>query len=381
MMTDRGNALKKGSAKLRVLHIVTVPLGMSGLPLFALRVGGAMTDVRADYLSYGIPDASARELVKEQGAELYIAPHRLRHPIKYMHYVSNVIKNNRYDVVHCHGNSSTMFLDLVAAKLGGSAVRIAHSHNTRTGYPLLHIILKPLFHRSYTHAMACGKEAGEWLFQSRAFTIIPNGISAELFHYDAATAAEVRQELAKDPNERLIGWAGSFNIQKNLRFLLDVFTECHTADPSLRLVLIGDGPQKDEILQIIRERALSDAVYCIGIRRDMPRLLMGMDAMVLPSLYEGFPTVALEWQCSGVTSFLSDTITPDCVLTSFVQRIPLEKDKWIEALTHLPSLDRALNSEDGICRVRDAGYDISSTAELLQALYLEYAGTYVKTND
>ena len=52
--------------------------------------------------------------------------------------------------------------------------------------------------------------------------------------------------------------------------------------------------------ELIRKLALTDCVKMWGERKDVPRLLQGMDALLLPSLYEGLGIVAIEAQASGI---------------------------------------------------------------------------------
>lgn len=60
---------------------------------------------------------------------------------------------------------------MLAARLAGCSVRIAHSHTTTCKYKVIDKIMKPIFDSSCTHNIACGKEAGKWLFGRAEFEI------------------------------------------------------------------------------------------------------------------------------------------------------------------------------------------------------------------
>ena len=64
---------------------------------------------------------------------------------------------------------------MLAGVIGGCKTRIAHSHNTKCEQIRADRLLRPLFYRIYTEAMACGVDAGKWLFGERPFNVLKNG--------------------------------------------------------------------------------------------------------------------------------------------------------------------------------------------------------------
>ena len=100
----------------RVLELITVPADFNGLTRFPMRLMAKMdpSAVRADLLTYAVGDERIRGEIEAMGARLYVAPHRLKHPLRYMHFVASLVRENRYDIVHLHGNSCTLAIDLWA---------------------------------------------------------------------------------------------------------------------------------------------------------------------------------------------------------------------------------------------------------------------------
>ena len=356
----------------KVLQIVTTPMGMDGLALFPLRFAERMERVQVDFLTYWVADESVRARVEAMGGTLYVAPSRLRHPIRYLRFAAKVVREGGYRVVHAHGNSCTLAIDLLAAKLGGATARLAHSHNTHCRYGLIHRLLRPAFDRLYTHGLACGVEAGRWLFGERPFEVVPNAIDARPFAFDPDARRSVREELNLGDG-RAFGCVAAFNEAKNHAFLLDVFARVHQREPSSTLVLAGDGALRESIEERARELGIADSVRMTGTRRDVPRLLQGMDAMLLPSLYEGLPTVALEWQCAGLPVLLSEEVTRDCAAARNVTFLPLDVEKWTEAALDLPRVDRESASHAGREAVARAGFDLDAAAKALEEFYLRCA--------
>ena len=68
----------------------------------------------------------------------------------------------------------------------------------------------------------------------------------------------------------------------------------------VRLLIVGDGPLRPLLTQLIEQLALQDIAWLAGDRQDVPRLLQAMDVFVLPSLGEGISNTVLEAMASGL---------------------------------------------------------------------------------
>ena len=100
--------------------------------------------------------------------------------------------------------------------------------------------------------------------------------------------------------------------------------------------------------------------------------MQAMDIMVLPSLFEGLPLVAIEWQINGLPSLLSNTITEDCNITNMVRFESLEESPYIwtnDILEMLEKESRLENSQKAIRLVRENGFDIDDNAKILEKIY------------
>ncbi len=130
-------------------------------------------------------------------------------------------------------------------------------------------------------------------------TIIPFGVDIEQFE---ATAAATRRELGLRDSQKVIGTVCRLvEPKKGLRFLLQAMAVLARkyGQPPCQLLIVGDGPSRQE-LELLRDHLkLSTWVVFSGSRRDIPRVLHAVDAFVLPSLYEGFGIAILEAMAAG----------------------------------------------------------------------------------
>ncbi len=367
-------------APIRLLNILTVRFGANGVTVFVMNYFRHIDPARItmDFVVPNVvPDRITQEITS-RGGQVFVLPQRNRNPFSYIQELSGIIRDNGYDIVHAHGNSATLYVEMQAAKKGGAAIRIAHSHNSSCKMKLADQILRPFFYRSYTDAMACGAKAGEWLFPNRPFTIVQNAIDTDVFSFHEADRIAIRRQLGLPDDAFLLCHVGTFNEQKNHAFLLDVFETIRQRAPSTHLLLVGEGPLRDATELSAYKRKLSGHVHSIGAVPLTTAHLAAADAFILPSLHEGLPFTLIEAQCAGLPCFVSDVVTPDAYLTDTVTAIPLTAPtaQWAQAVLSAASRPhdssaRLAASAHAVAAIRNAGYDILENAEKLTQLYLD----------
>ena len=152
---------------------------------------------------------------------------------RYFRALIRLIRTEKYDVIHAH----TMFSSgwaMLAGKLCGVPVRISHSHSIR-GFEKRGF-LKNLYEKTMrriilafaTDLVACGRDAGEWLYGKVAFSkrgkLIFNGIDLDSFAFNASARAEIRERLGLQ-DAFVIGHVGHLATVKNQSFLLELLPE------------------------------------------------------------------------------------------------------------------------------------------------------------
>ncbi len=359
------------SGEIRLLMFNTVKSGYNGQMMFILKYLRAMDrrGMHIGYASKSEPLPEIREQLDAMGVHVYTLPSRSRRPIAYLLALARLVRRERYAIVHVHGNSASLALELVAARLGGAPVRIAHSHNTATKHPLLHRLLKPLMLKAATVRMACGADAGRWLFGDRPFEIVPIASDPDLFAFNGDTRARLRAETGLGEGDILAGMVGQLIPVKNPAFMLEALARAHRRRPGLKLMLIGYGPQRDMLAERAGALGLADAVIFTGPVSDVQDRMQALDLLAMPSLYEGFPNVLVEAQLAGLPALVSQNVTRDCDMTGLLTYLPLDIAAWAQALEDFAPADRAAASADARVRIAGQGYDIHTAAAALRARY------------
>lgn len=358
---------------LKILIINTIGLKFDGITNSIVSYLKAMdrSDMKIDFvLANQNYNQEMIDIIEKLGCGIYNLPARKKNPIGYFFSLYRLIRKNQYPIIHAHGNSSTLAIEMWAAKLAGCKIRIAHSRNTRTNFPAFDKLLRPLFYISYSHGFACGVDAGKWLFGAKEFRVIPNGKDISVFAYNCRTRREYRNKLRIE-DKIVIGHAGNFNYQKNHEFLIKIFKELVEKDEHYILYLMGDGELRPQTEKMVDEYGLTERVYFAGSISNMPDMLQAMDIMVFPSRFEGLPNVVLEWQIACLPSVISDAITEECKLTDLVTYISLEDGPaaWAEKIHSIKVIDREEIASTIIKRVQEAGFDITENAKQLKTIY------------
>lgn len=323
------------------------------------------------YVSINSPSKEFVERLDALNCKLYVVPRKIRDIIEYIKCLSVLARE--YDVIHVHGNSATLTIELFAAKLAGVKYRIAHSHNTKCKMVFADKLLRPLFYKLCNGRLACGKEAGRWLYGNRNFEIIKNGVNTSKFRFDIEKRNAIRNSKGWQ-DKIVIGHVGNFVEAKNHRFILDVIKSAIFKNDNIRLVCVGSGRLMESSKEYAESLNLNGYIYFTGSVNNPEDYMSVMDLILMPSTHEGLPLTLVEEQSNGLQCLVSDVITSEANLTGGLHFLslndPIEKwgDKLLELVT--PKVDdRTMISDRNIEQIKEKGYDISTEAKKLSDFY------------
>jgi len=358
---------------IRILHIVT-SMEIGGIESFLMAIYRQIdrSRIQFDFLKHRSKKGFYEEEIERLGGRIYCVPPL--NPLKQLAYdraLSAFFREHKhtYPVVHAHMNTFSAF-PLRIAKKEGIPVRIAHSHsvpnvvNYRT--PFVTVARIGADHYA-TDGFACSEAAGKWMFRKRSYTLIPNAIDAQKFCPDEQSRKEIREEFGLTDGF-VIGMVANFSAIKNHRFLLPVFEKVLKKIPNARLLLVGEGSCKEDIITLAQQANIQDKVIFAGKRSDIPKMLNAMDVFVLPSFTEGFPVSVLEAETAGLPCVLSAGVPTDVKIfpdmpTTF---LPLDnEDLWVETICSLQDHPK----KSLVNEVSDTPYHAPRGAQILTEFY------------
>lgn len=330
--------------------------------------------IQFDIALTGHKDGMNGRLLRELGADFYALPMKSKGMRAFEQALNEIFRKKHYDAIHVHENE-TSYVALRIAKKAGISRRIAHSHTSAPWVSVKEELKRlsgcVLNYHYATNVIGCGKLAGDrvfgkWNMKRPKAVILPNAIDTARFAFNEQIRSEVRAELALE-GKFAVGMIGRLSPEKNHAYALNLMEKLHERMPEAVLLLVGNGEEEDSIRRQIRVRGMEEYVRLLGRRSDVARLYQGLDAVLLPSIHEGFPVAAVEAMASGVPVLLSDTITDELRFGSARYLKLGDDERWLRTLEAIrPDADRVLPGRE----VRAHGLDIRDTAKRLETLYL-----------
>ena len=355
---------------IRVLHVVT-NMSYGGLENLLMNYYRNIDKniIQFDFLTHVDIKQDFEMEIEELGGKIYRLPRMNPFSLKYRKQLDKFFDHHKeYKIIHSHLDCMAG-VPLKIAKKKNIPIRIAHSHSSNQNRNLKYII-KLLYKKSIpqyaTQLFSCGKKAGDWMFDGNKYVIMQNAIDANAFRYSIEKSKEYREKFDIS-EEYIIGHVGQFRVEKNHLFLIEVFAEILKIDEKCKLLLIGKGPQMEEVKIKVEELQIADKVIMLGARADIEKLMQMMDVFVLPSIYEGLPVTMIEAQASGLPCVISDRVPLECKIIDEVQQISLEANpsEWARAILAYKNYDR----KDTYIEIQKARFDIKENVKWLEEFY------------
>ncbi|MFI0429073.1 glycosyltransferase [Mariniflexile sp. HMF6888] len=340
------------------------------------------TQYQFDFVYFTERSCSYDDEILSLGGKVYrISEKDSKNPIARTYQLYKIIKKNKpFHAVHCHQLLANSF-HLTAGYIGGIKRRLVHAHSTQDFNSksvirsLYQKISKLVISILATDFIACGKEAGDFLFPNKYKDIIfiPNAIDVHKF----LKAGDLKKNIEyfnnnKINNETLIlCQIGRFMPVKNHIFSVNFALFLKEKGLDFHMLFVGGGYLEDEIKELVNSNELGNNITFLGVRKDIDIILSNSDVLLMPSLYEGFPVILVESQAVGTPALISEGISNEVDLgLNLVKFCSLNQlsDVWYDALISL------INNEKFSSKIRhnvlkQKGFDIEVSVKKLEKIY------------
>lgn len=328
----------------------------SGIDTYVLNVSKTLKEAGydIDFLTNEKTDYMVR-FCEEKGIGLIEIPSLKKIP-QQLKCMKEIFANKQYDIAYFNISEAFNSIGAIAAKMAKIKKVIIHSHSssvggssamTKTVRKILHVIFKKLVIKNVaTDYLACSNLAAEWMFDKDIIkrgkcVIVNNAVEVTKFEFNPLVRDKKREVLDLQDNF-IIGHVSGFTPTKNVPFIVDILNAAKDIDPSVHLLLVGEGVEFESVKEKIHFLELEQYVTLLGSRTDVDELLQVMDAFLLPSLFEGAPIVAIEAQVSGLMVYLSDGVTREVKLSEKCHYMSLNDspEEWAKEILSRKSYER-----------------------------------------
>lgn len=364
--------------KIKVLMVLG-NVGRGGSQAYTMNVFRNIdrTRFQVDFVASYLEENDYSDEIKNLGGKLYLLPRfNVLNYFSFRRSWNSFFDEHHYDIVHGHATGvASIYLGIAKNK---GIVTIAHSHSDGYRGNIFARMLKYILARKVRYVsdywFACSSKAAERLFASEYKTYgnyfeMPNAIDVVQYKYNPQVRDNIRKSLDIGPQTVLYGHVGSFSVPKNHKFLLEVFKAVHEKNRDSKLLLLGSGPLEAEILSYISSYNLTDSVILKGTVCNVTDYLHAMDAMIFPSLFEGFGIAVLEAESAGLYTIVSDRVPEEACIVDSVIRLSLSAplQTWVDTSLSIPALDRG-SYNDIIAKTK---YNIKTSIKQLSDIYIK----------
>lgn len=357
----------------KILIINTCGMEMGGITTHIVNYLNAFaneTKYEFTIVVTGVRNEEIIEHLKNIGCSIIYVADRKQKLLKYIMDINYIMKKQQYDVIHIHGNSATMSIELLLAKINGVQIRVAHGHNSLCNHPTINKVLKPFFRKLYTDAISCSILAGKWLFDDE-YTVLHNAFDCSRYEYDESIRNYERSKVGilRD-DTKIFGMIGNLNEQKNPMFALRIFEKINS-DKQNKLFFIGDGELKSELEEYVLKHDMNDQVVFLGRCNDVEKKVQMIDVFLFPSKFEGLGISILEAQASGCLSIASDNVPRETKYSDNTYYLSLDEKKWINTINKSKILMHDIRKMKSLETIKkmDLDYNIIKEKEKLEKIY------------
>lgn len=250
-----------------------------------------------------------------------------KHRIKYMNPVANVldayrlVKKSKCDLIHTHGYRADVIGKIAAWLTSTPILSTCHGFISIDSNLSLYNRVDRFLLRRFNMVMAVSNGIKDELVRSGVkgsmVEVVPNAVdSGPVNAGGGGETRAARRDFGIGEDEFVIGFVGRLSEEKGVAYLVEAASGIKEAGVPLKLMIIGEGPERRTLESLVEKLGLSEEVLFAGFRSDVDECLKLMDLFILPSLTEGTPVSVLEAMASGVPVMATSVGGLPCLVDS-----------------------------------------------------------------
>lgn len=209
---------------------------------------------------------------------------------------------DNYDVINCHTPMGGVLGRLIKLrKKNLEVVYTAHGFHFFKGSSKLSWLafypVEKFLSRFTDKQIVINQEDYQLLFNKNfksKLKVLINGVGLEPIQVNHDSVSLIKKSLNISDNDIVLISVGQLNNNKNQKFLIEVMSKLQDSMLNLKLLVVGEGPSRDELELLIKQNDLTDRVTLIGYTDQVSDYLLLSDIVVSASYREGLPKNIME---------------------------------------------------------------------------------------
>ena len=229
--------------------------------------------------------------------------------------IRQIVKDNGYDIVHCHTPVASICTRLACRSLRKNGLKVlytAHGFHFYKGAPLKNWLMYYPMEKLcayFTDLLITINQEDYQLakakMKARRVEYVPGvGLEIQKFQNAIAHRQQMRNELGIPENAILMTSVGELNANKNHQVVIRAMGQLGMKN--LHYMIVGKGALREELLHLAKELGMDANVHLVGYRTDIAQLYIISDICIFPSIREGLGLAALEGMAVGLPVVASD---------------------------------------------------------------------------
>jgi len=368
--------------KIRVLYVVENTSFGGGERGFG-QLSTAINRNRFQPLIAAHPGGQLEDIAQNRGVKFFPLDMNRKFNLKTLSAISKIINEYKIDIVHSMGARADFFTriaarNILSAKVICTIAMFVEGFDVNALRKALYKFADRYSSRFVSHYIAVSKALKQRLIQERKIAeekiaVIYNGVELDRYNPDRFNSNGFRKSLVIDDDCKIVGSIGRLVYQKGFRYLIEAAKILHQKEDKLKIVIVGDGPEKKKLKRMAQTAGILDKCVFAGQRFDIPQILSEFDIFALPSVLEGFPRVVIEAMAMGKPIVATDIdgvreeLTHNRTGIIVPPRNPVALAEGIACLIN----DRRLADQFGSEARKDAGlrFDLKQTVSNVEKLY------------
>ncbi len=251
---------------------------------------GAINNDEDPYPEFLIP-------AKNHGTTAVVFNGKGQADLRRLNEIKKFVRDNQIDIVHSHGYKEDFYSALLPSSLPLIATNHLWKRTSTKDY--LYTLMDTLFLRRFSIVVGVSSEITSHMLRLglKKTVQIANGIDCSKFANNDKRPS-VRTEFGIGNETIVLGMVSSLTPEKGHRIAIEALSLLKNSC-NVTLLIVGDGPQKSNLVEQTAAAGLQEKVIFAGKRSNIPEILSSVDIFLMPSFTEGLPMALLEAMAAG----------------------------------------------------------------------------------
>ena len=299
---------------------------------FDMQMGGAEQVIynlieNSDHSKYEIsiicldqPVGTYGRQLKKQGYELISFDRKPGFDFQIIRKIRQYIKNEDIRVLHCHQYTPFIYGTLASLFTKTKIIFTEHGRFYPDKRRLKRVLINPVLNLVTDYVTAISAATRIALIDNENFPrekikLVYNGINASSFR--RSPYSKLKKDLRIAEDAFLLGTVARLDPIKNQKIMIKALKNIHKTYPDTYLIILGDGPERENLQALTEELGLISRVIFTGFKTDTARYYSIMDIFLLTSFSEGTAMTLLEAMASELPCVVTNVGgNPEIIINS-----------------------------------------------------------------